>query len=73
MATAAKRTEAEMVDMGVLVGSIRRFGLEGPPYLVVGPAATGADGRPRMHVRVLESGEEFDYPVEDLVADPCED
>ena len=62
-----------MVDMGILVGSIRRFGLEGPPYEVVGPAATGADGKARMHVRVLESGEELDYPVESLVADPCED
>ena len=56
-----------MVDMGILVGSIRRFGLEGPPYEVVGPAATGADGKARMHVRVLESGEELDYPVESLV------
>lgn len=73
MPTAAKRTEADMVDMGILVGSIRRFGLEGPPYLVLGPAAAGGDGRPRMHIRVLESGEELDYPVEDLVSDPCED
>ena len=62
-----------MVDMGILIGSIRRFGLEGPPYEVIGPAATGADGKARMHVRVLESGEELDYPVESLVADPCED
>ena len=62
-----------MVDMGVLVGSFRRFGLEGPPYEVLGSAATGADGRARMRVRLLESGEELDYPVEDLVADPRED
>ena len=62
-----------MVDMGILIGSIRRFGLEGPPYEVIGPAASGADGKARMHVRVLESGEELDYPVESLVADPCED
>jgi hypothetical protein len=62
-----------MVDMGVLVGSIRRFGLEGPPHEVVGPAAMGADGRARMLVRLLESGEELDYRVDDLVSDPCED
>lgn len=73
MATAAKRSEADMGDMGVLIGTIRRFGLEGPPYEVVGPAAAGADGRARMHVRLLESGEELDYPVDDLIADPCED
>lgn len=62
-----------MVDMGVLIGSFRRFGLAGPPYEVLGPAVLRDDGRPRMRVRVLESGEELDYPVEDLVADPCED
>lgn len=73
MARLARAMETNMVDMGVLVGSIRRFGLEGPPYEVVGPAAMGADGRARMHVRVLESGEAFDYPLDDLVSDPCED
>jgi hypothetical protein len=73
MATAARAIEAGMVDMGVRIGTIRRFGLEGPPYQVVGPAATGTDGRARMHVRLIESGEELDYPVEDLTADPCED
>jgi len=57
----------------MLVVLIRRFGLEGPPYEVVGPTATGADGRARILVRVLESGEELDYPVDDLVSDPCED
>ena len=72
MAAAARRQEADIVDMGTIVGTIRRFGLEGPPYQVVGPAAMGADGRARMHVRLLESGEELDYPVEDVVADPCE-
>jgi hypothetical protein len=73
MATAAKRAEADMVDMGVLVGTIRRFGLEGPPYHVIGPAATREDGRARMHIRLLESGEELDYPFDELAADPCED
>jgi hypothetical protein len=73
MARLARARETNMVDMGVLVGSIRRFGLEGPPYEVVGPAARGADGRARMLVRLLESGEELDYRVDDLVSDPCED
>ncbi len=73
MATAAKGTEADMVDMSVLIGSFRRFGLAGPPYEVLGPAPLRDDGRARMRVRLLESGEELDYPVEDLVADPCED
>jgi hypothetical protein len=62
-----------VVDMSTLVGSIRRFGLEGPPYQVLGIATGSADARARMRVRVLESGEELDYPVEDLIADPFED
>ena len=72
MATAARAMEADMVDMGVLVGSIRHFGLEGPPYQVVGPAAAGADGRARMLLRLLESGEELDYPLTDILNDPAE-
>jgi hypothetical protein len=62
-----------MVDMSTLVGSIRRFGLEGPAYQVLGVAPAISDARARMRIRVLESGEELDYPVEDLVADPYED
>jgi hypothetical protein len=64
--------EADMVDMGVLVGSIRRFGLEGPPYEVVGPAAASPTGEPRMRVHLLESNEDVDYPVRDILADPVE-
>ncbi len=59
-----------MVDMGVLIGSIRRFGLEGPPYEVVGLAAQSATGEPQMRIHLLESNEDVDYPVSDIVRDP---
>lgn len=59
-----------MVDMGILVGSFRRFGLFGPPYEVLGPGTSG-DGK--MRVRLLESGEETEYSVEHILADPIED
>lgn len=62
-----------MVDMGVLIGSLRRFGLVGPPYEVLGPATPGIGGQPRMRIRLLESGEETDYAVEYILADPSED
>jgi hypothetical protein len=62
-----------MVDMGVLVGSLRRFGLVGPPYEVLGPAAPGVRGEPRMRIRLLESGEETTYAVEQILVDPSED
>ena len=59
-----------MVDMDVLAGTFRRFGLFGPPYEVLGP---GASGDQRMRVRLLESGEEIEYGVEHILADPIED
>jgi Holliday junction DNA helicase RuvA len=65
--------EVTMVDMGVLVGSLRRFGLVGPPYEVLGPAAPGVRGEPRMRIRLLESGEETTYAVEQILVDPSED
>ncbi len=59
-----------MVDMGTLVGSIRRFGLEGPAYEVVGSAKFSPSGAPQMRIRVLESNEELDYAMSDLLRDP---
>jgi hypothetical protein len=61
-----------MVDMGVLVGTMRRFGLVGPAYEVLGPAEMNS-GEAAMRVHVFESGEEFDYPVRDILTDPVED
>ena len=58
-----------MVDMGTLVGSFRRFGLVGPPYEVLG---TAAPGDARMHIRLIESGEETDYALAQLLSDPTD-
>lgn len=62
-----------MVDMGVLVGSFRRFGLFGPAYEVIGPGASEAAGEPRMLIRLLETGEETEYRVESILVDPIEE
>ena len=62
-----------MVDMGVLVGSFRRFGLFGPPYEVLGPGTPGHTGEQRLRIRLIETGEEADYGVEHILADPIED
>lgn len=67
------RAEADMVDMGLLVGSVRRFGLAGPPYEIIGPAAPSKAGEPQMRIHLLESGEDADYPVRDILADPTDD
>lgn len=61
-----------MVDMGTLVGTFRRFGLVGPPYEVLGPVIPVAGAEPRMRIRLLESGEETDYALAQLLLDPSE-
>ena len=61
-----------MVDMGTLVGSFRRFGLFGPPYEVLGPAAPGDGGEARVRIRLLESGEEAEHVLAQVFADPTE-
>ena len=61
-----------MVDMGVLIGSFRRFGLFGPTYEVLGPGAANG-GEPRMRIRLIETGEEADYRVDSILADPIEE
>ena len=71
MATAARR-EADMVDMGTLIGSVRRFGLVGPPYEIVGMAAPSATGAVQMRIHLLESDETLDYRLEDILHDPVE-
>jgi hypothetical protein len=54
------------IDLDALVGSFRSFGALGPVYEVIGLVpGTGA-----VRLRVLESGEELDYPVADLLDDP---
>lgn len=64
-----------MVGMSAPVGSIRRFGLVGPPYEVVGPAEPSASGEVQMRIHLLEPDEDADYPVSeilrDLEADGC--
>ena len=61
-----------MVDMGVLVGTFRRFGEFGPPYEVLGPGTPGKAGEARMRVRLIETGEEADHPVAHVLTDPIE-
>ena len=62
-----------MVEMGALVGSVRRFGIVGPPYEIVGPAAPSLSGEPMMRIHLLESGEDADYPISDILNDPTDD
>lgn len=48
-----------------LIGSLRTFGPAGPVYRV--EHRVGEDD---VHIVVLESGEELDYPIAQLLDDP---
>ena len=51
-----------------LVGTFRRIGLIGPIYEIVGQQTVGDNSL--APIRVLESGEEADYPIKDILNDP---
>jgi len=51
------------------VGVIKTFGETGPMYEVTGPAPRGRKGE-MIAVRIVLSGEELDYPLADMLADP---
>ena len=55
-----------------LVGTWRRFGEVGPVYEVVRAGSPLADGDRLMRVRLAESGEEVDYKLSEILADPSE-
>lgn len=55
-----------------LVGTWRRFGLAGPVYEVIGTGRKLLGGKPSVKIRVLESGEETDYPLDAVLDDPKE-
>ena len=53
-----------------LVGSWRRFGVVGPVYEVIGASIAQPKGERRLRVRVVETGEELDYRLQDILDDP---
>ena len=53
-----------------LIGAVRRFGRTGPAYEVLGVAPSEELHAPAMRIRVIRSGEELDYQLSDILADP---
>ncbi len=62
-----------MVDMGILIGDIRRLGLAGPPYEIIGPASPLPTGEAQMRIHLIESNEVVEYAVADILNDPRDD
>jgi hypothetical protein len=51
------------------VGVFKTFGETGPMYEVLSPAPRGPKGE-MVRIRVFFTGEELDYPLADMLADP---
>jgi hypothetical protein len=52
-----------------VVGLIKSFGERGPMYEVLGPAPRSERGE-MVAIRVVLGGEELDYPLADMLANP---
>lgn len=61
-----------MQPQQAVIGTWRRFGLVGPVYEILGEERELPDGDHLMRVRVVETGEEIDYKLTDILDDPKE-
>jgi hypothetical protein len=61
-----------MMPLPRLVGTWRRFGALGPVYEIIDTGPELADSDRMMRIRVLDSGEEVDYKLTDILDDPKE-
>ena len=52
------------------IGNFRQFGAYGPVYQVMGMLREDAIKGKLLRVRVVETGEELDYPYRDAINDP---
>lgn len=55
-----------------MIGTFRRFGVEGPVYEILGIGGPAGDGDVFLRVRLPESGETLDYPYSHALSDPKE-
>jgi hypothetical protein len=52
------------------VGQLKTFGTEGPMYEITGNGHPAKDGEWFVPIRVIETGEEMEYPYSQLKLDP---
>jgi hypothetical protein len=63
---------APLLEPSKLIGTWRRFGVFGPVYEIIGAGNEVAGGGQLMRVRVVETGEELDYRLAEILDDPGE-
>ncbi len=71
MAEAIKNSPIPLAPERFL-GTWRRFGPVGPVYEIIGRNRELENGDWMMRIRVLETGEEADYKLTDILDDPKE-
>lgn len=55
-----------------IIGTWRRFGVTGPVYEIVGKERDLPNGDTLMKVLIVETGEEVEYKLTDILDDPAE-
>jgi hypothetical protein len=60
------------IEPQTLIGTWRRFGAFGPVYEILSEGEDQPKGEKSMKVRVIESGEELDYMLSEILNDPKE-
>ncbi|MCB8873599.1 DUF5397 family protein [Acidisoma silvae] len=61
-----------MLQTEQLIGTWRRFGSAGPVYEILRSVRQLPDGDRLMRIQVVETGEELDYKLHDILKDPRE-
>jgi hypothetical protein len=64
--------KATLLEPSKLIGTWRRFGVFGPVYEIIGASKEFTGGDQQMRVRVVETGEELDYRLAEILDDPVE-
>lgn len=55
-----------------LIVTWRRFGISGPAYEILAEGEKLPTGDETLRIRVIETGEELDYKLTDILDDPKE-
>lgn len=60
------------IEPQILIGTWRRFGTFGPAYEIIAKGKKLPTGDETLRIRVIETGEELDYKLADVLDDPKE-
>lgn len=67
-----ERAPSPSLNVDGLLGTWRRFGQVGPVYEIVGLGSELPDGDRLMRIRVMETSEEVEYRLLEILDDPRE-